>query len=112
MTRVRRFGGCALVVLVGMLSGCEWQGVNSLPLPGTSGHGPGAFTIQAQLPDVDNIERNSRVRVGDVTVGNVEKFAGVSCQSCKAGEYKPCYMTTDNICKHPLSFGVINHRFT
>ena len=74
MTRVRRFGGCALVVLVGMLSGCEWQGVNSLPLPGTSGHGPGAFTIQAQLPDVDNIERNSRVRVGDVTVGNVEKI--------------------------------------
>ena len=74
MTRVGRFRGCALVVLIGVLSGCEWQGVNSLPLPGTSGHGPGAFTIQAQLPDVDNIERNSRVRVGDVTVGNVEKI--------------------------------------
>jgi phospholipid/cholesterol/gamma-HCH transport system substrate-binding protein len=27
--------------------------------------------VQAQLPDVDNIERNSRVRVGDVTVGSV-----------------------------------------
>ncbi|MDT5289987.1 MAG: phospholipid/cholesterol/gamma-HCH transport system substrate-binding protein, partial [Mycobacterium sp.] len=30
--------------------------------------------IQAQLPDVDHIERNSRVRVGDVTVGNVSKI--------------------------------------
>src|SRR5207244_5048921 len=44
---------------------------NSLPLPGTEGHGAGAYTVQAQLPDVDNVQRNSRVRVGDVTVGSV-----------------------------------------
>jgi phospholipid/cholesterol/gamma-HCH transport system substrate-binding protein len=57
------------------LSGCaDWQGANSLPLPGTEGSGAGAYTIQAQLPDVDNIERNSRVRVGDVTVGKVTKI--------------------------------------
>ncbi|UXA11566.1 MCE family protein [Mycobacterium sp. SMC-8] len=55
-------------------SGCGWQGANSLPLPGTEGGGPGAYTIQAQLPDVDNIERNSRVRVGDVNVGTVIKI--------------------------------------
>ena len=36
--------------------------------------GPGAFTIQAQMPDVDNIEQNSRVRVGDVNVGTVTKI--------------------------------------
>lgn len=54
-------------------SGCSWRGVNSLPLPGTAGGGPGAFAIQVQLPDVDNIDQNSRVRVGDVTVGNVTK---------------------------------------
>jgi phospholipid/cholesterol/gamma-HCH transport system substrate-binding protein len=58
-----------------VLSGCaSWQGPNSLPLPGTAGHGPGSFTIQAQMPDVDNIERNSRVRVGDVNVGSVTKI--------------------------------------
>ncbi|MDT5080428.1 MAG: phospholipid/cholesterol/gamma-HCH transport system substrate-binding protein [Mycobacterium sp.] len=64
---------CGLAMLaVGALSGCaSWQGVNSLPLPGTEGGGPGSYTIKAELPDVDNIERNSRVRVGDVTVGNV-----------------------------------------
>lgn len=75
MTRSRAYAvaACALVALsVAGLSGCaNWRGANSLPLPGTQGHGPGAYTIQAQLPDVDNIERNSRVRVGDVTVGNV-----------------------------------------
>ncbi|QVI27234.1 MCE family protein [Mycolicibacterium neoaurum] len=57
------------------LSGCsEWKGLNTLPLPGAQGGGPGAFTIQAQLPDVNNIEPNSRVRVGDVNVGTVTKI--------------------------------------
>jgi phospholipid/cholesterol/gamma-HCH transport system substrate-binding protein len=63
-----------LTITVGAVAGCQWQGVNSLPLPGTQGHGPGSFTIQAELPDVDNIQQNSRVRVGDVTVGNVAKI--------------------------------------
>lgn len=65
----------ALLAATVAVSGCgNWHGANSLPLPGTQGKGAAAFTIQAQLPDVDNIERNSRVRVGDVTVGNVEKI--------------------------------------
>lgn len=63
-----------LMAAAALLSGCgTWRGANSLPLPGTQGNGRGSFTIQAQLPDVDHIERNSRVRVGDVTVGNVEE---------------------------------------
>jgi phospholipid/cholesterol/gamma-HCH transport system substrate-binding protein len=76
MTRRRgslAVGASGLAVLaVTALSGCaNWRGANSLPLPGTEGRGPGAYTVQAQLPDVDYLERNSRVRVGDVTVGNV-----------------------------------------
>ncbi len=63
-----------LLVLAVGLSGCGWRGVNSLPLPGTEGGGPGAFQVQAQLPQVTNLERNSRVRVGDVTVGNVSNI--------------------------------------
>ena len=64
-----------MIVLALTASGCgEWQGLNSLPLPGVEGRGPGAFTIQAQMPDVDNIEPNSRVRLNDVTVGNVTKI--------------------------------------
>lgn len=57
------------------LAGCsDWRGLNSVPLPGVQGVGPGAFSIQAQMPDVDNIEQNSRVRVGDVNVGTVTKI--------------------------------------
>ena len=63
------------VVSFGVLSGCaDWRGLNSVPLPGVEGSGPGAFTIQAQMPDTDNIEPNSRVRVGDVNVGHIRKI--------------------------------------
>ncbi|SCX33304.1 MCE family protein [Mycolicibacterium fluoranthenivorans] len=74
MTASRRFGTVviAVTVLSMLLSGCGgWHGLNSVPMPGTEGDGPGAFTIQAQMPDVNNIQQNSRVRVGDVNVGTV-----------------------------------------
>jgi phospholipid/cholesterol/gamma-HCH transport system substrate-binding protein len=76
MTRVRlRLGALAVVALVAtVLSGCAWRGLNSLALPGTEGRGAGAFEIQAQLPDVSTLQENSRVRVGDVTVGTVTRI--------------------------------------
>jgi phospholipid/cholesterol/gamma-HCH transport system substrate-binding protein len=73
----RKWISVAAAVLAGSLviSGCAgWRGLNSIPLPGVEGVGPGSFTIQAQMPDVDNIEPNSRVRVGDVNVGTVKKI--------------------------------------
>ena len=75
-TWLRRFTAAAVAtVLVTTLTACsDWQGLNSLPLPGTQGNGPGAFEIRAQMPDVSNIQPNSRVRVGDVTVGHVSKI--------------------------------------
>jgi phospholipid/cholesterol/gamma-HCH transport system substrate-binding protein len=64
-----------MLTLALALAGCsDWQGLNSVPLPGVEGVGRGAFTIKAQMPDVDNIEQNSRVRVGDVNVGTVTKI--------------------------------------
>lgn len=67
----------SLIVVVStaaLLAGCGWRGVNSLTLPGTEGNGPGAYTVQAQMPDVDRLQPNSRVRVNDVTVGTVAKI--------------------------------------
>ena len=57
-----------------VLSGCEWRGLNSLPIPGTEGGGDGSYVVQAQLPDIGTIEPNSRVRVGDVNVGTITKI--------------------------------------
>jgi phospholipid/cholesterol/gamma-HCH transport system substrate-binding protein len=66
-----------LVTCLALIPGCEWRGLNSLSLPGTStsgGSGTSAYTIQAQLPDVVVIQQNTRVRVADVNVGNVTKI--------------------------------------
>lgn len=64
---------CATLLLA-LSSGCGWRGLNSLPLPGTAGGGPGSYSVQVQLPDVTTLQQNSRVRVDDVTVGNVTKI--------------------------------------
>ena len=63
-----------LTALCLLLSGCGWRGLNSLSLPGTQGNGDGSYTVTAQLPDVVTIQQNTRVRVGDVNVGNVTKI--------------------------------------
>jgi phospholipid/cholesterol/gamma-HCH transport system substrate-binding protein len=72
----RRAAACGvMIVFAVVISGCgQWRGLNTLPLPGTAGGGPGSFEIQAQMPDVNNLEQNSRVRTADVTVGNVTKI--------------------------------------
>lgn len=78
--RCWRRGGTVLLaaLAVTMLSGCaalrDFKGANSFPLPGTVGGGPGSYTVQVQMPDVQNLKQNSRVRVNDVTVGNVTKI--------------------------------------
>ena len=72
--RRRAAASLVMIAVVAWISGCGWRGLNSLPLPGTQGNGPGSFVIQAQMPDVNNIQPNSRVRVADVTVGHVTKI--------------------------------------
>jgi phospholipid/cholesterol/gamma-HCH transport system substrate-binding protein len=63
-----------MVVVFAVITGCGWRGLNSVPLPGTQGRGPGSYEITAQMPDVSNLQQNARVRVADVTVGTVTKI--------------------------------------
>lgn len=63
-----------IILTLAELPGCGWRGLNSLALPGTEGAGPGSFVVQAQMPEVSNIQPNSRVQVGDVTVGTVTRI--------------------------------------
>lgn len=66
-----RRAALAVMVVATTTSACDWQGLNSLPLPGTAGGGPDGYTVTVQLSDVTTLDRNSRVRVGDVTVGRI-----------------------------------------
>ncbi|MBF6211847.1 MCE family protein [Nocardia puris] len=73
MMRTRR-GTTALAVGLALAlgaTGCEWDGLNSLPLPGAEGKGEGAYEVRIQMPNVTTLTRNSPVRVDDVPVGTV-----------------------------------------
>ncbi|MDA2894903.1 MCE family protein [Mycolicibacterium sp. BiH015] len=63
---------CALVVSVS--GGCAFQGLNSLPLPGTVGRDAGAVTYIVEIANVGTLEPNSPVLISDVTVGSVDEL--------------------------------------
>jgi phospholipid/cholesterol/gamma-HCH transport system substrate-binding protein len=72
-SRVKRLtvvGSCLAVAL----TGCSFQGLNSLPLPGAVGRGPDAVTYHVQVPNVAQLESNSPVMISDVVVGSVGKM--------------------------------------
>ncbi|GAS89832.1 MCE family protein [Mycolicibacterium brisbanense] len=56
------------------LSGCTFDGVNSLPLPGTVGSDVDAVMYHVQIPNVGTLESNSPVMVSDVVVGTVGRM--------------------------------------
>lgn len=67
----RRRAVVAVVLATTTMTGCDWKGLNSLPLPGTAGGGADGYSVTVQLADVTTLDRNARVRVGDVTVGRI-----------------------------------------
>ncbi|MDA4110499.1 MCE family protein [Mycolicibacterium holsaticum] len=52
-------------------TGCAFDGVNSLPLPGAVGRGPDAQVYHVELANVGTLESNSPVMIDDVVVGSV-----------------------------------------
>jgi len=60
--------GCCVMLTV---TGCAFHGLNSLPLPGAVGRGPGANIYHVEIPNVGTMESNSPVMIDDVVVGSV-----------------------------------------
>ena len=54
-------------------TGCAFQGVNSLPLPGAVGRG-GDPVYHVEIANVGTLESNSPVMIDDVVVGSVGKM--------------------------------------
>ncbi|MFN8033107.1 MAG: MCE family protein [Mycobacterium sp.] len=76
MTRRSTIRGIALSVLCAALTatGCAFQGVNSLPLPGAVGRGPGNKVYHVEIANVGRLESNSPVMIDDVVVGSIGKM--------------------------------------
>lgn len=55
-------------------TGCAFDGVNSLPLPGAVGRGPDAHVYHVELANIGTLESNSPVMIDDVVVGSVGRM--------------------------------------
>jgi phospholipid/cholesterol/gamma-HCH transport system substrate-binding protein len=73
MKHVRRLLGIASCVAVAA-TGCAFQGLNSLPLPGAVGRGSDAKIYHVEVANVGTLESNSPVMINDVVVGSVGKM--------------------------------------
>lgn len=59
-------------LVVGVLSGCDYEGASSLPLPG--GTGEGGYEVTMVFDDVTNLVPKETCRTGDVVVGSVKSI--------------------------------------
>jgi phospholipid/cholesterol/gamma-HCH transport system substrate-binding protein len=72
--RARRLAA-ALALSALALSGCGFDGIYSLPLPGAAGTGKDTYTVSVQFADALDLVPYSAVKVNDATVGHVKKVA-------------------------------------
>lgn len=72
-TRFRRLLGTGACVAL-TATGCAFQGLNSLPLPGAVGRGPDAHIYHVEIANVGTLESNSPVMIDDVVVGSIGKM--------------------------------------
>ncbi len=70
---IRRIVAAAACVAL-TASGCAFQGINSLPLPGAVGRGPDAVTYHVEIANISTLESNSPVLMNDVVIGSVGKM--------------------------------------
>lgn len=73
-SHLRRMLALASCIVV-TATGCAFQGLNSLPLPGAVGRGPDSTIYHVEIANVGTLESNSPVMINDVVVGSVGKMA-------------------------------------
>ncbi|MDT7570487.1 MAG: phospholipid/cholesterol/gamma-HCH transport system substrate-binding protein [Actinomycetota bacterium] len=76
----------ALATVTVLVSGCGFDGIYSLPLPGAVANGANTYTVRVQFEDALDLVPFSAVKVNDATVGHVksvgieQRHAVVVCQ--------------------------------
>ena len=71
---LRSIFGAVVVSSALVASGCSFDGLNSLPVPGAEGTGAGSYELKALIPNAANLVQNAPVLINDATVGSVGKI--------------------------------------
>ena len=74
LARRVRFAAAALAAGAVAVSGCSFDGVQSLPLPGGPDLGSNPKTVKIEFENVLDLVPQSAVKVNDVSVGKVDKI--------------------------------------
>lgn len=73
-SRNRIRAAAATVMVAGLAvttSGCAFNGLNSMPIPGAKGTGDGSYKITALIPSAASVVENAPVMMDDATIGSV-----------------------------------------
>lgn len=73
MRAVSLRGLVLVLVAVLFVSGCRFDGIDSMALPGGKGTGDDAMKVTVELPDVGTLTANAQVKVDDIAVGTVSE---------------------------------------
>lgn len=68
---VRRLALAHVLALLVLVTGCRFDGIDSMVLPGGKGTGEDALKLTVELPDVGTLTTNAEVKVDDIVVGTV-----------------------------------------
>lgn len=71
---MRRRRLVALLLGIVLLTGCEFRGMQDLPLPGSPDVGDDSYAVTAEFENVLSLAENSTVKLDGVTVGRVESI--------------------------------------
>ncbi|WP_237340939.1 MCE family protein [Williamsia soli] len=71
---LRNVIGAVVVSSALVVTGCSFDGLNSLPVPGAEGTGDGSYELMAMIPNAANLVQNAPVLINDATVGSVGKI--------------------------------------
>lgn len=68
---IRNMVGVVAVSTALVASGCGFDGLNSMPIPGAEGTGSGSYDLTTTIPNAANLVQNAPVMIDDATVGSV-----------------------------------------
>lgn len=81
MIGVKRLGLATVAAIAATsLSGCDYENLNSVTLPGDKGTGEDSYEVRIELRNALNIVPNSPVRVADLNVGTIRSIELVDNQ--------------------------------
>lgn len=99
------------VAMVFALSGCEFRGVQELPLPGGVDTGERPYEVKVEFADVLDLVPESSVKVNDVSVGRVSDVELAGWHAVATLEIRDDVALPDNAAAHLRQTSLLGEKY-